>query len=337
MKVLLLIDDFDQIKHNNHRLLGNAIIRAGHQLHLGSINSVSYRNGAIKAAICLVPELLKVGDDHSSLLKDEPIDRMDLIWVMNQPHPSIVLETYQLLWLLEGRCQFVNSVTSFVFVNNKVAIDAVVGLEHLPETHVAADFDTLFQHMQREGGEWIVKPPNDGCGANVFRLAPEDSNSKVILESMTGNAQIQYSMKNPKMLGFVGRYCVMQRYISDVRRGEKRVVLAGGDPIAHYIRTNRSGDHRSNRIHGAEQQVCELTDSERHFCNSLGRMLLGLGVTFAAIDLVYPYLFELNIINPGGLIVYERLTGNDLSDLALERILGALSVTPERGLARISA
>jgi len=324
MKILLLIDDYDNIKHNNHRLVSNAIVRAQHDLHLGSINSVSYRHGAVHAAATRVPRCLEVGDDFADKLTDQRIDDMDLIWVMNQPHPSILLDTYQLLWLLEGRCRFVNSVSSFIFVNNKSVLEAVVGVDHIPETHVASDFASLWEQFQRDGGDWIVKPPNDGCGTDVYRLSPQDSNAKVILESMTGNTYPQYSMKNPRMLGFVGRYCVMQRYVAAASRGEKRVVIAGGEVIASYLRTNRTGDHRSNRIHGAEQQVCELTDSEKRLCNSLGRMLLGLGVTFTAIDMVYPYLFELNIINPGGLIVYERLTGKDLSDLALEKILTAL-------------
>jgi glutathione synthase len=324
MRILLLIDDYDNIKHNNHRLVSNAIVRAGHDLHLGSINSVAYHHGAVNAAVARVPRLLEVGDNFADKLKDQRVDEMDLVWVMNQPHPSILLDTYQLLWLLEGRCRFVNSVSSFVFVNNKSVLEAVVGVDHIPETHVASDFPTLWEQFQRDGGEWIVKPTNDGCGTDVYRLAPQDSNAKVILESMTGNTYPQYSMKNPRMIGFVGRYCVMQRYVAAASRGEKRVLIAGGDVVCSYVRTNRTGDHRSNRIHGAEQQVCELTDGERRLCNQLGRMLLGLGVTFTAIDMVYPYLFELNIINPGGMIVYERLTGKDLSDLVLERILAAL-------------
>ncbi len=322
MKILLLIDDSDAAAHNDHRLLGNAVLRAGHDLHLGSINSIAYRHGAVHAAVTGVPRRLEPGERCALRLADRRIDDMDLIWVMSRPRPAIQLDTYQLLWLFEGRCRFVNAVSAVVFVNGKSVLEAVVGVDHIPETHVAAGFEALWQQFRHGGGDWMVKPSD--AAASARRLSQQDPNAEAILKSMTDEAGRQRAAQGSGEPGAAGRYCVLQRYAPAALRGQKRVVLAGGDVVASYRCVPPTGDDRSDRLGETAQEACGLSERERRLCNALGRMLLGLGVAFAAADIADPYLLALDIVDPTGLAVFERLTGKDMSDLALAKILTAL-------------
>ena len=47
---------------------------------------------------------------------------------------------------------------------------------------------------------------------------------------------------------------------------------------------------------------------------------------FAGIDLAYPWLIEVNVINPGGLGTIEQLTGQDRSDEVCGAILAILDL-----------
>ncbi len=46
---------------------------------------------------------------------------------------------------------------------------------------------------------------------------------------------------------------------------------------------------------------------------AVARQLLEHGVRFVAVDLVYPWIVEFNLANPGGLETIERLTGENLA------------------------
>ena len=103
------------------------------------------------------------------------------------------------------------------------------------------------------------------------------------------------------------------------------MLFANGKLIGSYRRLP-TVDHRAN-IYGSGRAVAhELSADERTLAARTAEHLLTLGARYVAVDLVYPYILECNIANPGGLATLEALTGEDLS----YRVVEAFSGFPHR-------
>ena len=114
-------------------------------------------------------------------------------------------------------------------------------------------------------------------------------------------------------------YCLLQRYVPEIERGETRTLIAGGQIIGSYLRKPRDGI--ANITLGAQVQATVLNEQEEGLVTTIAEDLLAQGVGFAAVDIAYPYLMEVNVANPGGLKTLETLTGNDLSSTVAQAIV----------------
>ena len=110
-----------------------------------------------------------------------------------------------------------------------------------------------------------------------------------------------------------GGYCVLQRYVPEAVTREKRVIVAGDRVIGAYAKTG-------NITAGAVPRPAELSAEETELALRVVARLNALGARFAGIDLAWPYVFEANIANPGGLATLEALTGIDPAPRVVEAL-----------------
>ena len=71
-----------------------------------------------------------------------------------------------------------------------------------------------------EHGDIIVKPLDGMGGASIFRVRGDDPNVNVVFETLTRQQT---------------RYAMCQRYIPEIRDGDKRVLLIEGEPVEHVL------------------------------------------------------------------------------------------------------
>jgi len=249
----------------------------------------------IRSAVCIAPD-------------DQPLAHFDLIWPLGLGARETFLDRMQLLLSIDqGR--FVNSPMALLTQHSKYPLPMGPLANHHPETYASRDPLWLRSVVER-GGEWIVKPPAASFGRDVYRLRADDPNLNIILDALTGHDG--------------SRYCLLQRYLPEIERGETRVLLAEGELIGAYLR--RPGvDHRVNLALDGSAEAVTLTASERALATKAAEHLIAHGVRYVAIDIAYPWIVEFNIANPGGLETIERLTGENLAPRvvdALTRRLG---------------
>ena len=234
----------------------------------------------------------------------KPIDQ-DLLWVLSLGAQRSFLDKYQLLYSLSKKVRIINSLDALMHLNSKYYLTTQPRTFPQPETHAARTAAELAQIINNKGGKWIVKPPAGSLGRDVFLVNPSDTNLNSILEHMCGKENTNYT--------------IIQRYVPEVEKGEKRVILAGRRIIDQYKRLPTQ-DHRSNISQGALSEHCELTQEERKYCKDLARHLLTEGVYFSGIDLAWPWLIEINVVNPGGIVTIEGITGTDRTSEVLEAV-----------------
>ena len=115
-------------------------------------------------------------------------------------------------------------------------------------------------------------------------------------------------------------YCLLQRYVPEIERGETRVLLANGEVIGAYLRRPGS-DHRVNLSLDGRAETVSLGETKRSSQSLAARHLLEHGIRFVAVDIAHPWIVEFNLANPGGLETIERLTGDNLAPAVVEAII----------------
>ncbi|HEX9030566.1 MAG TPA: hypothetical protein VF834_01895 [Streptosporangiaceae bacterium] len=312
---------------SNHAIFASEFRRRGDAVRMVALPSLTLVNGRLHGLALDWPYAPpRTGGLTTGTARLVSLEDSDLCWVMNQPHPAMAADVWQLLWNLGTRLPFVNDVAGLVFLNNKSNLPVVVPTENLPETCVSSSEDFLSDTLACGEGSWIVKPTNGGAGNNVFLIEPGGANARALLQSVTGSAATQYELFTQEVVGMTERHAVLQRYVPQARAEVQRVLVCHGEVIMNYGRCPSDADHRSNYTHGGVL-VPErpLTDEERQLAECVSRALLRFGIRFAGLDMAYPYVLELNLANPGGVVNSPTdAGGNEQARRVIDLLLASL-------------
>ena len=177
--------------------------------------------------------------------------------------------------------------------------------ELCPETLVSRSVTELQEFREKLGGEMIVKPL-DGCGGEgVFHITPDDRNVKTILEMSTRHGTA---------------YLMAQRYVPEIRDGDKRVILVEGEPVGAVLRVPLIWESRANFHVGGTPQKADVTARDREICGRIGPELRRLGIVFAGIDVIGDWLTEVNVTSPTGVQEINSLDGTRLEGRVLDAV-----------------
>ncbi len=223
-----------------------------------------------------------------------PLNRFDLIWILGFGPRASFMDRMQLLQSLP-EARFVNSPRALLSLHAKYFLPLSDLQAQHPATIASGDPAFLLDKIS-QGGDWILKPPAGSFGRSVYLVNAADRNLDVILDQLTGHGE--------------GTYCVLQAYVPDIERGEKRVLMANGMIVGAYLRMP-SNDHRVNLAQSGQAQITGLSAAERALAEAAACSLLAEGVRFAAVDIAGPWIIEYNLANPGGLSTLANLTGDD--------------------------
>lgn len=172
-----------------------------------------------------------------------------------------------------------------------------------PPSLVSADPLRIKDFLERMGGEVVVKPLDACGGAGVFHLGRGDRNVNAIIEVATD----------------CGRRPVMaQRYLADVRNGDKRILLVDGEPVGALLRVPPEDDHRSNLHVGGQAVKTELTERDREICAALAPQLRADGLYFVGLDVIGGWLTEINVTSPTGIQEVNALNGVQLETTVID-------------------
>ena len=321
MEIIILRNNLTRLDENNI-LISNAFLELGHKVSFGLINSIYSQNYNVFVKGIEYNEKLEIDSDLVGVFKDMCLTDFDLVWIMNQPHPNLEKDIYQLLWLASQRVNFVNSIEGIYFLNNKNNLGFVDEIKkYLIENYTSNDFSFISSIVNISDEKWVLKPTNSGCGSDVFVIDRNESNTRALLQSATGNSEMGAVISGDSILGITEKYTVLQKYIREVKEGEKRVILCAGKVTAVHGRQIQYGENRSNISQGGKLTSAKLSKEEIEMCELIGEVLLGKGIRFVGIDISFPYLLEFNIVNPGGLYDCYLSSGENYSKLGISNIL----------------
>jgi glutathione synthase len=273
--------------------------KRGHELYHYTPDRLSMRDGVVSARVEKM-EVRDIKGDHYTL--GEPVRRdlseMDVVLLRQDPPFDMnYITTTHLLERIHPKTLVVNDPAWVRNSPEKIFVTEFPDL--MPETLITKDLQEVLE-FRREFGDIILKPLYGNGGAGVFHLADGDRNLTSLLE----------------MFGQLFREpFIAQRYLKDVRAGDKRIILIDGEPVGAINRVPSETDARSNMHVGGRAEQSKLTAREQEICARIGPSLKERGFILVGIDVIGDYMTEINVTSPTGIREIQRFDGTNIAAL----------------------
>ena len=269
----------------------------GHDVFYYTPDYLSLRDGRLMAT----GQSLTVEDKpgaHYRLAHPREVDlsEFDLVHLrQDPPFDMAYITTTHLLERIQPKTLVVNDPGAVRNAPEKVFV--LDFLELMPPTLVTRSADDI-RAFRDQHKDIVVKPLYGNGGAAVFRIPPGDTNLNSLIE----------------LLGITFREPIMvQRYIPEVRQGDKRIILVDGEIAGAINRVPAEDETRSNLHVGGKAEAATLTARDREICARLGPELKKRGLIFVGIDVIGDYLTEINVTSPTGIRQVAQFGGPDIA------------------------
>jgi glutathione synthase len=304
VKHLFLMDPIESVridKDSTFALMYEAQDR-GHEVWYALVDDLWARDGLAWVSARRAT-LAKVQGSHASLgePREMALGEADLVWMRKDPpfHMGYIFNTY-LLDAVPAPTVVVNAPAGLRAMNEKAW--ALQFADLVPPSLVTQSMARI-RALAEELGHIVVKPLDGNGGEGVFVVRADDPNIGVIVELSTQHG---------------ARKVLAQRYIPEIKQGDKRIILIDGEPVGAIMRVPQGVDHRGNMHAGAAVRKTTLTEREREICARIGPPLREAGQVFVGIDVIGDWLTEVNVTSPTGIHEINAFDGVKLEALVLD-------------------
>jgi glutathione synthase len=306
LNVALQMDPVETININGDSsfALGLEAQRRGHNLFHYLVGDMSYNNDKVLAYAKPLIFKREIGNhfkfgamSHIDLGND-----IDVILMRQDPpfHMGYITATH-MLEHIHPQTLVVNDPVSVRNAPEKIFLTRFPEL--MPPTLITSSKQDVLS-FRAEYDDVIIKPLYGNGGAGVFRIKADDNNLSSLIEMFQD---------------FYTEPFIVQKYLPEVRKGDKRIILVDGVAVGAINRVPDPGEVRSNM-----HVKTKLTAREIEICETIGPILKEQGQIFVGIDVIGDYLTEINVTSPTGIQEIMRFDGIDIASLiwdAIERKL----------------
>jgi glutathione synthase len=276
----------------------------GHTLVYYGPRDLTFRDGRVTARVRPL-SVRDVKGDHFTLGTASVYDLSSADVVLMRQDPPFdmaYITATHILERLQPRTLVVND--PFHVRNAPEKLFVTLFKDLMPPTLITTDREEI-REFRTEQKDIIVKPLYGNGGAGVFRVKADDENLGALLEMFTL---------------FYREPVIVQRYVPEVRKGDKRILLVDGAFAGAINRVPAAGEARSNMHVGGRPEATTLSKREHDICAALGPELKSRGLIFTGIDVIGDYLTEINVTSPTGIQEVKRFGGPDAAKLIWDAI-----------------
>ena len=276
----------------------------GHSLLYYGPRDLTFRDGKVTARARPLSVRNQRGD-HFTLGESSVVDLATTDVVLMRQDPPFDMSYITATHLLERihpKTLVVNDPAHVRNAPEKLFVTEFKGL--MPPTLITSDRAEI-DAFRAEHKDIILKPLYGNGGAGVFRVKADDENLGSMLEMFTA---------------FYREPVIIQRYVPEVRKGDKRIILVDGEYAGAINRVPAQGEARSNMHVGGKAEATTLTAREKDICAAIGPELKRRGLIFTGIDVIGDYLTEINVTSPTGIWEVKRFGGADIAALLWDAI-----------------
>jgi len=300
LKIAIQMDPIEPIDINadsTFRIMEEAQAR-GHKLFYYTPDKLAFEEGVVTATGWPVTVRREEGNHFTKgELTKINLSDWDVVWLRQDPPFDMgYITTTHILDMIHPDTMVVNDPQ---WVRNYPEKLLVLSFPDLtPPTTIARDIDIL-KAFKDKHKDIILKPLYGNGGAGVFRLGPDDKNLNSLHELFAG-------INNEPLIA--------QKFLPDVSKGDKRVILVDGEPVGAINRVPAKGETRSNMHVGGRPEKVALDARDLEICAAIGPLLKEKGQIFVGIDVIGGNLTEINVTSPTGIQELERFDGINVAE-----------------------
>jgi glutathione synthase len=297
MRLAFVVDPLDDLKayKDSSIAMMREAARRGHAVATFEARDMYLGRGEVRA----LARPIEVHDDderwYSPLGEpvDMPLAQFERVFMRKDP-PFDQEYYYATLLLERAGTTVVNDPRSLRDWNEKLAILRFP--RFTPPTLVSSAMPRL-QAFIEEHRDVVVKKLDGMGGTMIFRVAADDPNRNVIVETITD-------------LG--ARTVMAQKFIPEIAQGDKRVLVVAGKPFSHCLaRIPKAGETRGNLAAGGRGVAQPISARDREIGLAVGAELVKAGIVFAGLDIIGDWLTEVNVTSPTCIVEIAQGTGNN--------------------------
>jgi glutathione synthase len=296
MRVLFIVDPLErlQLAGDTSYALMLECARRGHEVwtcqidHLG----LEHDDPIAEAQLTLVRPAA-TWDEAFSLEERTPIPLEAFDIVLMRKDPPVDVAYVQATWILEmarGKTLVVNDPSGLRELNEHLAVLRFPDLT--PPTLVTRSARRLQAFLREQGGAIVVKPVDGYGGLGVFVVKVGDQNTSSIFETSTGAGT---------------RWTMAQKYLPDVVKGDKRILLVDGEPVGAVLRVPAAAEARGNLHVGGRPVKATIDARDREIIAAVAPFLREHGQILVGLDVIGGMLTEINVTSPTGVRHIEAL------------------------------
>jgi len=308
MKIAFLADplsSFKIYKDSTFAMMAEAA-RRGHQVYAFQQRHMALKEGKVTAHVSRI----ELTGDAKNWYKAEPSEDTSLAAfdaVIQRKDPPFDMEyvygTYLLQLAEQQGAKVFNKPSAIRDHNEKLSIAQFS--QFTAPTLVTSD-ETRLRDFQAEHGDVILKPLDGMGGAGIFRVKADGLNLGSIIETLT-------------QLGT--RTIMAQRYIPDIVKGDKRILLIDGKPVPYCLaRIPQAGEVRGNLAAGGTGVAQPLSQRDREIAEALGPELASRGLLLVGLDVIGDYLTEVNVTSPTCFQEITQQTGFQVASVFIDAV-----------------
>ena len=312
MNILFIADDmatFKVYKDTTYVMMREAAKR-GHRLFHCYSQDLHIAGGLVQTQARAF-DFLGAKDDHDHAWFDlqaaQTVALKDFSAVIMRTDPPFNMQylyATQLLTLAaEQGASVLNSGQAMRDFNEKLAI---LNFSQFTAPTLVTTSDTQVREFLAEHGDIIVKPLDGMGGMGIFRLRPDDANIGSILETLMLNNT---------------RTIMAQRYIPEIVKGDKRVLVINGKPLPYALaRIPQNGETRGNLAAGGKGVAQDMSARDMEIAETLAPELMRRGIVLAGLDIIGDCLTEVNVTSPTGFQEIMKQKGLDVAALFIDAV-----------------
>ena len=283
------------IKTDTTLLLALEAQRRGYNIYYYQTKDLTFSKNIVKALTNKV-EFIETKKNFYSIKTSKVLDLSKTRFILMRQNPPFNMDYITTTFLLEKiskKTQIINN--PFAVRNMPEKLHSIDFLRFMPPTIFTKSIIEI-DKFRAKYKEIVIKPTHGYGGKNI--LFVNKSTKKIKITS--------YLKQN--------EHVMVQKFISDIKYGDKRIFIIGGAIKGAIRRIPKKGSIVSNIGQGGKAVETILTKREVYIAKIVAKNLKKNKIIFAGIDLIGNYLTgDINITSPTGLKNFKDLTGKNLA------------------------
>ncbi len=266
--------------------------------------SLTFKNNSVYAMTREVKfKKNNLNDFSLGKLQSTNLDKFDYIFVRQDPPYNMeYISSMHLLEQISHKVRIINNPQGIRNAPEKISMLKYKNI--IPPTIITRSKNEVNLFLNKHGTS-VIKPLYGNGGEGVFLLSKKDKNFNQIVENFILNKQEPF---------------ILQKFISQVKDGDKRIILIDGEPVAAIKRMPKRNEIRSNIHVGGNCEKTKLTKQDEIICNEIKHYLKTEGLFFVGIDVIGKYLIEINVTSPTCIQEIKRLYKIDIASFLWDKL-----------------